>query len=196
MLLISELKLKPKEKEDILKKLIINKLHIDEKELLNYKIYKKSLDARKDIVYKYQVLIDIQNENRFLNIKNVIKYIPFDTSIKSVKRDIKPIIIGYGPSGIFAAYRLVEAGFKPIIIEKGKRIKERIKDVEEFFNKGILNINSNVQFGEGGAGTFSDAKLTTRIKDPLLIIFLMFLLNLAQKKILNIFLTVTLELIK
>lgn len=166
MLLISELKLKPKEKEDILKKLIINKLHIDEKELLNYKIYKKSLDARKDIVYKYQVLIDIKNENRFLNIKNVIKYIPFDTSIKSVKRDIKPIIIGYGPSGIFAAYRLVEAGFKPIIIEKGKRIKERIKDVEEFFNKGILNINSNVQFGEGGAGTFSDAKLTTRIKDP------------------------------
>ena len=166
MLLISELKLHINEDEAILRQLIINKLHIKDSDLLNYQVYKKSLDARKEAIYKYQVLVDVKNENKYLHIKNAIKYQKKDFSIKKIATNINPIIIGYGPSGIFSAYRLIEAGYKPIIIEKGKRINEREIDVDNFFNKGILDSNSNVQFGEGGAGTFSDAKLTTRIKDP------------------------------
>ncbi|MBR2577940.1 MAG: hypothetical protein IKE38_03315, partial [Erysipelotrichaceae bacterium] len=89
-----------------------------------------------------------------------------DTAVKSANTDIRPLIVGYGPSGIFAAYRFIEAGIRPLIFEKGRRIKDREKDVERFFNEGILDPLSNVQFGEGGAGTFSDAKLTTRIRSP------------------------------
>lgn len=166
MLLISELKLNIDENENKLVKLIAKKLKIKDKDILEYRIHKKSLDARKDAVYKYQVLVKVKDEKRFLRIKNVIKYSTIDTGITKVFSNIRPLIIGYGPSGIFSAYRLVEAGLKPIIFEKGKRIKERCEDVEKFFKEGILNPNSNVQFGEGGAGTFSDAKLTTRIKDP------------------------------
>ena len=166
MLLISELKSKVNEDEKILKKLILNKLKIKEKDLLNYSIYKKSVDARKEVIYKYQVLVEVKNEDKYLKIKNVSLFNKVDISVKKIKSDIRPIVVGYGPSGIFATYRLLEAGLKPIVIEKGKRIKDRVKDVEKFFNEGILNPNSNVQFGEGGAGTFSDAKLTTRIKSP------------------------------
>ena len=166
MLLISEIKLKPNEDEKILKKLILNKLKIKEKDLLDYKVYKKSTDARKEIVYKYQVLVNIKDENKYLNIKNVTLHKKIDTSVKKINSNIRPIIIGYGPSGIFSTYRLVEAGLKPIVFEKGKRIDERVKDVEKYFKEGILDTSSNVQFGEGGAGTFSDCKLTTRIKDP------------------------------
>ena len=166
MLLVSEIKLKIDEDESILKKLILNKLHIKDNELLSYKIYKKSLDARKDAIYKYQALVQVKDEKKYLHLKNVSRYEKPNLETTKVKSDIRPIIVGYGPSGIFSAYRLLEAGLKPIIIEKGKRINDRVKDVELFFEKGILNPDSNVQFGEGGAGTFSDAKLTTRIKDP------------------------------
>lgn len=166
MLLISEIKLNIDDNEEDLIKIIKKKLHLHNNEIKSFKIHKKSLDARKDVVYKYQVLVELKNENKYLKNKNVVKYHKVDTSVKKINSDIRPLIVGYGPSGIFATFRLLEAGLKPIVFEKGKRIKERQKDVEDFFNKGILNPNSNVQFGEGGAGTFSDAKLTTRIKDP------------------------------
>ena len=166
MLLISELKLKIDENEDILKKQIIKKLKLKNQDLLDYKIYKKSIDARKEPIYKCQVLINVKNENKYLKIKNVSLYKEINTKALKINSDIRPLIIGYGPAGIFAAYRLIEAGIKPIIFEKGKRIDERVKDVNNFFKNGILNENSNIQFGEGGAGTFSDAKLTTRIKSP------------------------------
>ncbi|MDO4500861.1 MAG: hypothetical protein Q4B60_06235 [Erysipelotrichaceae bacterium] len=166
MLLISEIKLLPNENESLLRKLILKKLHIKDSDLLSYSIYKKSTDARKELVFKYQVLAEVKNENKYLKIKNVSLYKKEDISVKKVKTDIRPIVVGYGPSGIFSTYRLVEAGFKPIVLEKGKRIEERAKDVDRFFNEGILNPESNIQFGEGGAGTFSDAKLTTRVKSP------------------------------
>ena len=79
------------------------------------------------------------------------------------KSSVRPIIIGSGPSGLFAALTLVENGLKPLIFEQGKQVEERIQDVENFKMKRILNESSNVQFGEGGAGTFSDGKLTTGI---------------------------------
>ncbi len=166
MILVSEIKLELNQDEKELENILLKKLRINKKDLISFKVYKRSIDARKEAVYKYQLLVECKNENKLLKIKNVSKFNKVDISVKHINSDIRPIIVGYGPSGIFTAYRLVEAGLKPIIIEKGKRIEERVKDVEDFFKNGTLNPNSNVQFGEGGAGTFSDAKLTTRIKDP------------------------------
>ena len=174
MLLIRELKLKVNEDESILKELISKKLRTSN---FTYTIYKKSLDSRREPMYIYTVKVVIENEDQYLKIKNVSKFQVNSTNVKKVQTDIRPIIIGYGPSGIFSALRLFEAGIKPIVFEKGKRIKERSKDVRDFFNGGQFNANSNVQFGEGGAGTFSDAKLTTRIKDP----FIEYILNTFVK---------------
>ena len=78
----------------------------------------------------------------------------------------RPVIAGFGPCGIFAALTLAEAGLKPIVVERGQAVDDRVKAVEKFWNGGKLDTESNVQFGEGGAGTFSDGKLTTGIKDP------------------------------
>ena len=78
---------------------------------------------------------------------------------------MRPVVVGFGPCGIFAALILAEAGMKPLVIERGQPVDERVKAVEGFWNEGILDTESNVQFGEGGAGTFSDGKLTTGIKD-------------------------------
>ncbi len=166
MILVSEIKLELDQDEKALEKQLLKKLRINRNELLSYKVYKRSIDARKQAVYKYQVIAKVKNEEKCLKQKNVTKFNKVNTNIKKVNSDIRPVVIGYGPSGIFSTYRLVEAGLKPIVIEKGKRIDERVKDVENFFKNGQLSQNSNVQFGEGGAGTFSDAKLTTRIKDP------------------------------
>ena len=167
MLLITELKIGLDENETKLKELISKRLHLKDTPF-SYEIYHKSIDSRKDIIFCYQVLVSIDNEDKYLRHKGVKKYLKNDLKPKKVISNNRPIIIGYGPAGIFSAYRFVEAGLKPIVIEKGKRIKEREKDVEKFFKEGILNPDSNVQFGEGGAGTFSDAKLTTRIKHPLI----------------------------
>lgn len=166
MLKICELKVKVDENESILKELIINKLKIKPSDLIDYKVYKKSIDARKEVVYKYQVLVNVLNENKYLKIKNVSLYKEDSIDVLKINSSIRPIVIGYGPSGIFTTLRLIEAGLKPIVFERGKRISDREKDVDRYFKEGILDEGSNVQFGEGGAGTFSDAKLTTRIKSP------------------------------
>lgn len=163
MLLMHELKLYLDEDEANLRKIIANRLKTKK---FKYSIYKKSIDSRKEPVFSYSVLIDIENEDKYLKYKHVSKYHKQDFTIQKIDTNIKPIVIGYGPSGIFSTYRLVEAGIIPIVFEKGKRIVDRKKDVEKFFNEGVFNKDSNVQFGEGGAGTFSDAKLTTRIRDP------------------------------
>ena len=161
MLLINELKLKLNEDESKLREIIKHKLRC---RINSFEIHKKSLDARKEPIYVYSVLVDVDNEDKYVN-KYIKKYIKEELNPEYKQRDKKAIVIGYGPSGIFSAYRLIEAGFKVSVFERGKRIIDRAKDVERFFNEGVLDINSNVQFGEGGAGTFSDAKLTTRIKD-------------------------------
>ncbi len=161
MLLINEVKLPLNEDEGRLKEIIEHKLRC---RIRSLEIHKKSLDARKDPHFVYSVIVDVDHEEKYLS-KNAIRYEKENLSPVYKKRDKICAVIGYGPSGIFSAYRLMEAGFKVIVFEKGKRIKERKEDVERFFKEGILDPSSNVQFGEGGAGTFSDAKLTTRIKD-------------------------------
>ncbi len=159
--------------DDNLKKSIAKKLNIKEKEIIKYEIKKKSLDARKNhklsFVYEFNVLIN--NEEKYLlNNKNQdIFKSPIEEYKFQVKGDKKInneiSIIGAGPAGLFCAYVLAENGYKPVIYERGEKIEDRINTVNDFWNKGILNEESNVQFGEGGAGTFSDGKLNTLVKD-------------------------------
>ncbi len=155
---------------DNLYKLIEKKLKIKKDDIKELNIIRESIDARRDVYIVYEVDIDVNNEEEILkkNIKDVTlapsrkyEFIGNGTN-KLVNR---PIIIGSGPAGLFCAYNLALQGYKPLIIERGKRVEERVKDVEDFWNNNKLNINSNVSFGEGGAGTFSDGKLNTLVKD-------------------------------
>ena len=142
-------------------------------DLIDYKILKKSLDARSkhEFAYIYEFGVTIKNEDKYLSHnknKNITKYQKKAYSFPKCGNKIlnnRPIVVGLGPAGLFASYFLAKKGYKPIIFERGKALEERIKDVENFWRLGILNPNSNVQFGEGGAGTFSDGKLNTQAKD-------------------------------
>jgi len=166
MLQISNLKLKLNQDKDNLKKQVVKTLKINEKDILSFEIHKESIDARKEVIFVYSVLVEVKNENKYLKYKNVQKYEKFTYKIPKTKSDKRPIVIGFGPTGIFAAYILAKANLKPIIFERGSDVDKRSQDVQKFWQKGILDEESNVQFGEGGAGTFSDGKLTTRVKDP------------------------------
>ena len=161
-------------------------LNCPETDIKTISISKKSLDARKkpNIFYIYEVDVDVKNEEHLLKKHQLNKDIFLTPEEKYIYPKIgnkklkhRPIIIGSGPSGLFCAYLLAELGYKPIIIERGEKIEERVKSVEEFWKTGVLNKNSNVQFGEGGAGTFSDGKLNTLVKDK----------NFRMKKVFEIF---------
>lgn len=158
--------------ENITKK-VAKKLNVKEEDIKSIKINKESIDARKkpEIYYIYEVDCILINEELVLR-KNKsndilkIKEKEYEIKVTGTKKlNKRPVIIGCGPSGLFAAYYLAKLGYKPIIIERGEKIEDRVKSVEQFWNKGILSKNSNVQFGEGGAGTFSDGKLNTLVKD-------------------------------
>ncbi|WP_330381858.1 hypothetical protein [Defluviitalea phaphyphila] len=171
MLRLSQIKLSINHKEDEIKKAILKTLNIDNKDLISYKIYKQSIDARrKKLYFVYTLDIEVKNEEKVLkkNNKKVtlapdLKYKYVNTGEKKLKNP--PIIVGSGPAGLFAGLILAEMGYNPIIFERGKNVEERTKDVERFWKEKKLLANSNVQFGEGGAGTFSDGKLTTQIKN-------------------------------
>lgn len=155
---------------DNLYKLIEKKLKIKKSVINELKIIRQSIDARRDVYIVYEVDIDINNEESILkrNIKDVSLAPSRKYEFKGVgsnKLINRPIIIGSGPAGLFCAYNLTIQGYKPLIIERGKCISERVNDVNGFWKSNKLNINSNVSFGEGGAGTFSDGKLNTLIKD-------------------------------
>lgn len=147
--------------------LACKKYKLDFKKVKNYSIYKKSIDARnKDNIF-YNYTIDVKYIGSAKNIKEVAEE-SFELNIDiKRKNEPRPVIVGAGPAGLFCALILVENGFKPIIIEQGKRVEDRKKDVDEFTVNGKLNRFSNVQFGEGGAGSFSDGKLTTEVNNPL-----------------------------
>ena len=148
------------------------KLSLNQK--FTYKIAKKSIDARKkpELYLVYSVLVSCDNEGTIVKkAKNTnVSVVKPKTYVYPVAGEEKlehpPLIVGAGPAGLFAAYVLAEAGFCPILIERGKPVEERTKDVEQFWKTGVLDTASNVQFGEGGAGTFSDGKLNTVVKDP------------------------------
>ncbi|NDO46179.1 FAD-dependent protein [Clostridium sp. MD294] len=172
MIRVGEIKLKIEENESELKQKIVKKLHINAEEILEQSIYKKALDARKkeNIHYVYTVDVKLKNEKKVLErirtkdvtiTPDMTYYFPQGKSLLNTR----PVVVGFGPAGMFAGLLLAEMGLKPIILERGEDIDNRTKTVELFWKKKELNTESNVQFGEGGAGAFSDGKLTTRSKD-------------------------------
>lgn len=140
----------------------ISKNKIKKEEIKKWYIYKKSIDARRkeDIYYNYTFDIELNDKNKEKKYEQVEEY-KFPKINVRHKSEYLPIIIGAGPAGLFAGLILVDNGIKPIILERGKSVEERIKDVEEFIRNKKFNTSSNIQFGEGGAGTFSDGKLNT-----------------------------------
>ena len=172
MILISNLKIGIEDNMQDLTFKIRKKLKLKDQRM-QYKIVRESIDARKKgkIDFVYQVLVEVDDPDKILksikdpNVKEYKKPEPTPLKKGHLKKNGRVLVVGSGPAGLFAAYTLAENGYKPILIERGKCIEERSDDVEKFWRDGILDPKSNVQFGEGGAGTFSDGKLTTRIKD-------------------------------
>lgn len=156
--------------------LLCRKLHIPDSRLEKWYIVRRAIDARKKrrIEIVYTVDISFRHESAFLksyafppNLK-VKQVEPFVYKISEITRkpEHQPVIAGSGPCGLFAALVLAESGFSPVILERGRPVSERVQEVNRFMQKGVLNPESNIPFGEGGAGTFSDGKLYTLIKDP------------------------------
>lgn len=158
---------------DILEKKVCKKLNISKSNINKLSIIKRSIDARKknDIKFNYSVDVICDNEKKVLSkIHDKDVKVEEIKEIEVVKPGIqelkyRPVVVGFGPAGIFAALTLARQGYKPIVYERGEDVDNRTETVEKFWSSRELNLESNVQFGEGGAGTFSDGKLTTRIKD-------------------------------
>lgn len=156
-----------------LKKKVAKNLKLSISDISSFKIIKESIDARKKdfIKFNYALEIECDDELKVVNrvndkdVKIQEEKYKEDLKFGTKKMEHRPIIIGMGPAGIFAGLLMAQKGYKPIIIERGEKVEERTNTINRFWETGKLNINSNVQFGEGGAGTFSDGKLTTRIKD-------------------------------
>lgn len=157
----------------ILKQKAAKKLRISKSQIKSFKILRESIDARKKDIIKFNYTLEIDTDNdedlvRRLDDKDVkietVKYSD-EFSFGTKKLSERPVIVGMGPAGMFAGLLMARKGYKPIIIERGQKVEERTESVNSFWRGGKLNLQSNVQFGEGGAGTFSDGKLTTRIKD-------------------------------
>lgn len=178
MLRISQLKLPVTHTEEDLKKKIVHTLMCRTEAVQSYEIIKQSLDARKkpELFYVYTVDVKADNEKQLLKMltrKKRAGNVQLHEAMPYIfpaggneKLKSRPVVVGCGPAGLFCAYFLAEYGYQPVLLEQGAPVEERQKDVEEFWKTGVLKPDSNVQFGEGGAGTFSDGKLNTLIKDP------------------------------
>ncbi len=173
MLRINEIRLGLDEDMDSIPEKIIKRLGIRRADLLSWAISKESIDARnkEDIKLIYSVTIETRNEKELLRKAAGYKlekcertvYAWPEAGLEELRG--RPVVVGFGPCGMFAALVLAERGYKPVVIERGKPMDERSADVQDFWRSGKLLAESNVQFGEGGAGAFSDGKLTTGIRD-------------------------------
>ena len=176
MLRITEFKLPIDHPEEDLRPALLQRLGIDSDELLDFTLFKRSYDARKkssELCFIYTVDFAVRDEAALLHTFADDRHIgpAPDVSYKVVGHapeglSERPIVVGFGPCGIFAGLLLAQMGFKPIILERGTEVRQRTKDTWGPWRKNVLNPESNVQFGEGGAGTFSDGKLYSQIKDP------------------------------
>ena len=177
MIRLTELKLPLDHAVDALPALIADTLGIAPSELVSHTIYKRSYDARKQkllLVYIADIsLASAELETRLLakfegnpHVRPAPDQHYYPVAHVDAAPATRPVVVGFGPCGIFAALLLAQMGFKPIVLERGKKVRERTKDTWGLWRKKVLNPESNVQFGEGGAGTFSDGKLWSQIKDP------------------------------
>nr|WP_314097292.1 FAD-dependent oxidoreductase [uncultured Lachnoanaerobaculum sp.] len=174
MLHINSLQLNVHHDENDLKKKIAKTIGCNIDEIKEYEIRKRSIDARKkpDISYSYSIDVGLLNEakylkkNKALSIAKPVVYAYEDAKKIEIQEESKrPVVVGFGPAGIFAALLLARFGLKPIVIERGGCVEDRTLSVNKFWSEGKLDTESNVSFGEGGAGTFSDGKLNTLVKD-------------------------------
>jgi len=174
MIRVNDLKLPLHHADEALPAAICRRLRITPRELIRFSVARRGHDARdkNDIALVYQVDVAVKNEAavlaRFKRDRDVgltpdTRYKPGFTAPAGAPR---PVVIGAGPCGLFAALILAQAGYRPILLERGKVVRERTKDTWGLWRRSVLNPESNVQYGEGGAGTFSDGKLYSRIKDP------------------------------
>lgn len=172
MLRVSDIKLPLDYNDDKLKILSAKQLNINAGKIKSVKLFRRSIDARHKDNINFTATVDVElniDENSVLrrcksNKIHIAEEYRYEFP-KSEKLDKPPVVVGAGPAGLFSALILAQAGQCPILIERGKSVDERTKDVNEFWTSGVLKTESNVQFGEGGAGTFSDGKLNTGTKD-------------------------------
>ncbi|MBQ1388362.1 MAG: FAD-binding protein [Clostridia bacterium] len=173
MIRINELKLPLDYTDDMLKKAAAKAINIDMSKIKNIKLVKRSVDAR----HKDSIMFTASVETELSIDENSVLRRSRSNKISKAERYVyrfpegrvfsqPPVIVGAGPAGLFAALVLAQAGHCPILIERGKSVDERTNDTEMYWSSGVLNTESNVQFGEGGAGAFSDGKLNTGTKDP------------------------------
>ncbi len=175
MIRLTEIRLPLTHEEGELREAIAKKLRIPAQQVLSFTLFKRGYDARKknNIQLIYTLDVEVENEAELLATLSDDPHVRItpDMEYKFVAQapaDLteRPVVIGFGPCGLFAGLVLAQMGFKPIIVERGKEVRERTKDTFGFWRKRTLNPESNVQFGEGGAGTFSDGKLYSQVKDP------------------------------
>lgn len=192
-ILIHQIKCPIDESEEYARKKALKALGLNSGDVKEISVHKRSLDARRgrEISFVYSFLINLIDKSKEKSIAQKRKAVFVEDQKFFPKcvldKRAKIVIAGFGPAGMFAALTLARMGYKPLVLERGGSMEERVNAVESFWKGGTLDVSSNVQFGEGGAGTFSDGKLTTRIKDPLCKVVLEEFVNFgAYKEILTL----------
>ena len=168
MLRLTDIKLPLGHAPEALKAAILKRLKLPAEALLDWRIFKRAHDARNRnaIAYIYTVDVTLKDESRAPRDARPTPDMDYKFAAQAPANFQRPLVVGAGPCGLFAALILAQSGFRPVILERGKEVRERTKDTWGLWRKSVLNPESNVQFGEGGAGTFSDGKLYSQIKDP------------------------------
>ena len=170
MLRIDHIKLPPGTPEGALRRQAANILHVPEGQIKSLRIVRRSVDAREEVSLVYSIHVAVENEGKVLRrvrggrVTQVVRQ-RYHPPGPVPAPELAPVVVGAGPAGLFCALILAQAGAKPILLERGQPVEQRQQDVEAFWRTGILNPASNVQFGEGGAGAFSDGKLNTGTRD-------------------------------
>ncbi|MEP6588104.1 MAG: NAD(P)/FAD-dependent oxidoreductase [Polaromonas sp.] len=177
MLRLTEIKLPLEHAENALRDAILQTLNLTPDDLASFTVFKRSFDARKAVIMQVYIIdLELASDgleaallarhagNPHIQATPDMTYHPVGSAPASLP--LRPVVVGFGPCGMFAALVLAQMGFRPIVLERGKTVRERTQDTWGLWRKKVLNPESNVQFGEGGAGTFSDGKLYSQIKDP------------------------------
>jgi len=178
MIRIQQIKVPVRHSRQDIEQKIRKLLHVKQEQPFTFQIWKQSIDARRGQEMSYIYTVDVELGLKEGQEKKLIQKVHNNNVMLTDRKNYtfpqtgtvqlkhRPVIAGSGPAGLFCAYLLACHGYQPIVIERGKMVDSRIRDVERFWQEGVLDPSSNVQFGEGGAGTFSDGKLNTLVKDP------------------------------